>query len=1376
MNYYNNQEELFVQDSLFGINDDKDERFRLNKLNLENFWYYDSEEFDLHSGSVFFRGRNGAGKSVITSTLIPLLIDGDVSARRIDPFGGKERKFYDTVLGEKKISGKTLATAYLAITYKQKSTGKIFQTGMGVLANSETADANRWYFVAEDLDLFNPLSEHCIFEDIVENGKKSRRYLTKAEFKKKFKDNKKVFIANTQKEYAEEVNNKIYHFKTTKDFKRYLDFLVTLKNPSIVDKNFIKKISDTLKSSINKMPQENFQLLNNSIETLNEHEEKKEKLKTQTKSLEKINSAFIKYRNAVMRDISKELLVRNEECEKLKEKKEKTTSYLKTNKEKLLHSERQVEKIKERLISLEQEKEQLQKSDVFEMQRDLENCKKENENLTVKIKALSEESQEITRKIKDKENEVISLKNKMVEIDTTISEKLFRFKNVSIESKLDIDYETMEKGLTENDFSVGSYNQKIQKRNEELKDIKKKEETIISKENDIKNEKNNLNNVTTEIELNQNDLEETQNEFKELIRNTLNQLREKSYADNVLEKALTDFYLDLEDAIDDYFDRVELQEVLDSCFGDILDTIKEKKFSVQKEIEQKKKEKKERKSELEAIQNQKEPVPILTKEQLFVLDTWRKQHIDFKLFYEMVDFKEGVSNEVKDVVERFLYENNYLFAVKTNASINQQEELYMLENGKEHQKNLSEVLEPTDANDKWGINHILKSIPFNNEELQMKGRYVKYNATSNVYRENQIILGYIGEENRKAKKEKDIQRLKTEIEGIEEILFQMEEELSEINVKIDEYESKKKEFVKELERLQKRKQEIEQIEKTLEKNKEKKERISSNIIRKEQEIQPIRNAIREMKETIGLIKKTEDAISDIQITKEAMNAIEIVYHEKKSMAKLLDAQNQIVNQLEKQKEIKEEELSKSKNRYEINQKNIASLEETLAIKDAKGIEEKISKVLRELSELPERQTMHLTTIGTARERINTLEKESAEIEAALEKSEEIKRVAYMIAEKEFEKKEHSYKIGQDYFNLQVAKGFANQDIRIITKENERKVADTMMLKEELEKIFRDDLKYISEFTPNIYSESVLGEDRLVPSELDKYKRSSEMSMRYNNIDYSALGLEEKLNQDKELMESIITEEEKKMIDEFLLGDMSKEIKKRIDDLKLFMDNMNKNMQAIDTSLKLKITWQPARRKSSSETSTKDILRIMTETAVFNEDSTKKIRKFYTEKIDRVKKIYNTKDNEKSLRELIEEELDYTEWFEFALKYRRSNEESFEDLTNEKYGSFSGGERGMSVYIPLFSCVNILLENVTKETPRIISLDEAFARIDAQNTNEMFGLISMYNFDFVMNSEKLWGTFENIKDLNIIEIIREPHDPLAVVYKYHWNGKKKVEVN
>ena len=142
-------------------------------------------------------------------------------------------------------------------------------------------------------------------------------------------------------------------------------------------------------------------------------------------------------------------------------------------------------------------------------------------------------------------------------------------------------------------------------------------------------------------------------------------------------------------------------------------------------------------------------------------------------------------------------------------------------------------------------------------------------------------------------------------------------------------------------------------------------------------------------------------------------------------------------------------------------------------------------------------------------------------------------------------------------------------------------------------------------------------------------------------------------------------------------------------------------------------------------------------------------------------------------DLVRNALDYRKWYEFKMNYIRVNEVK-KELTNSAFNKFSGGEKAMAMYVPLFAAVNAQYQKAIKEDhPRVIALDEAFAGVDEKNIASMFKMVEELDFDYIMNSQALWGCYQTVKKLRISELLRPLNANYVTVINYLWNGKEKI---
>ena len=122
---------------------------------------------------------------------------------------------------------------------------------------------------------------------------------------------------------------------------------------------------------------------------------------------------------------------------------------------------------------------------------------------------------------------------------------------------------------------------------------------------------------------------------------------------------------------------------------------------------------------------------------------------------------------------------------------------------------------------------------------------------------------------------------------------------------------------------------------------------------------------------------------------------------------------------------------------------------------------------------------------------------------------------------------------------------------------------------------------------------------------------------------------------------------------------------------------------------------------------------------------------------------------------------------------QKNGERQRELTNSIFGTFSGGEKAMAMYVPLFSAVVAKYDGARQDAPRLLSLDEAFAGVDNRNIRDMFRLMSELGFDFIINSQVLWGDYDTLDAIAVHQLLRPQNAKFVSVMSSVWNGKKRT---
>ena len=103
---------------------------------------------------------------------------------------------------------------------------------------------------------------------------------------------------------------------------------------------------------------------------------------------------------------------------------------------------------------------------------------------------------------------------------------------------------------------------------------------------------------------------------------------------------------------------------------------------------------------------------------------------------------------------------------------------------------------------------------------------------------------------------------------------------------------------------------------------------------------------------------------------------------------------------------------------------------------------------------------------------------------------------------------------------------------------------------------------------------------------------------------------------------------------------------------------------------------------------------------------------------------------------------------------------------------------MLCYLPLFAAAAAhftSLAGAAPHAPRFVLLDDAFPKIDARTHPLLFGLLVDLDLDFVVTSERLWGTHATVPSLAIYEALRNPAERGIAQFEHRWDGHQLTAV-
>lgn len=137
-------------------------------------------------------------------------------------------------------------------------------------------------------------------------------------------------------------------------------------------------------------------------------------------------------------------------------------------------------------------------------------------------------------------------------------------------------------------------------------------------------------------------------------------------------------------------------------------------------------------------------------------------------------------------------------------------------------------------------------------------------------------------------------------------------------------------------------------------------------------------------------------------------------------------------------------------------------------------------------------------------------------------------------------------------------------------------------------------------------------------------------------------------------------------------------------------------------------------------------------------------------------------------------LDYRKWFTFTVKVTDSARPGNE-RTLSRRTALSQGEQRVVSYLVLFAAAAAHFSAVGDNhpiAPRMVLLDDAFAKVDEPTHARLLGLLVKLDLDFVITSERLWGTFPTVPSAGIYERLRDPVARGVATLHYTWDGSRK----
>lgn len=247
-------------------------------------------------------------------------------------------------------------------------------------------------------------------------------------------------------------------------------------------------------------------------------------------------------------------------------------------------------------------------------------------------------------------------------------------------------------------------------------------------------------------------------------------------------------------------------------------------------------------------------------------------------------------------------------------------------------------------------------------------------------------------------------------------------------------------------------------------------------------------------------------------------------------------------------------------------------------------------------------------------------------------------------------------------------------------------------------------------------------------------------------------------------ERLLTEKERAILQTHLIDEVGAQLQTKVQAASLQVERMNRELDRRPTrsGLKLRIVWQPVDDEQGA--AVRRLLQLSA--AAWTPADRDAVGALLTDRIQ----AERAADPDGTWHERLTRAFDYRAWNRFQVQIHQNG--SWRPAS----GPASGGERVLAASVPLFAAASSHYGSAgNPNAPRLILLDEAFAGVDDRSRANYLGLLAEFDLDVVMTSEREWATYPEVPGIGIAQLFRLPGAKAVHVDHWEWDGRQRTRV-
>ncbi|MBI2710276.1 MAG: hypothetical protein HYX34_11365 [Actinobacteria bacterium] len=250
----------------------------------------------------------------------------------------------------------------------------------------------------------------------------------------------------------------------------------------------------------------------------------------------------------------------------------------------------------------------------------------------------------------------------------------------------------------------------------------------------------------------------------------------------------------------------------------------------------------------------------------------------------------------------------------------------------------------------------------------------------------------------------------------------------------------------------------------------------------------------------------------------------------------------------------------------------------------------------------------------------------------------------------------------------------------------------------------------------------------------------------------------------------LSESDRELFERHLMTRVSEALRSLLNDADELVAEVNRVLAGARTAsgLQVQLRWE----LEVDDAATRHAIGLLrTSPEMLADEDRDRVRSFFARAIE----TQRAEDPGAGYRAVLERALDHRSWHQFR-PHLRTAAGGTTRLTRAKFRELSGGEQAVALHLPLFAAAAAHYARAQPTAPRLIALDEAFAGIDEAMRGELMGLLVRFDLDVIMTGHELWGAYAEVPAVAVYDLLRRPPAEGVSALGLRWDGHALADLH